>query len=141
MLCIGCNARNSSSVLSVIVPRLPLHLMLEGKLTKCSSLLSRSPNRPQCICASKVSILNFLRSATDISRFDLDATASTPRSMELPGTLQSISVWFRIAHPSVVSDFAFLHLTDVYTLDLEPSASTPLFNESIRTLYACDGWP
>jgi len=91
-----CSARGSSSVVLDVAPRLPRHPEFEGKFIYIypSDLLSRSPGRPDRVNASKVSRLDFQR-ATDVCRYDLDASASTPGSIGSIGSVQGVPGWLR----------------------------------------------
>jgi len=89
-----CSAHGSSSVVSIVAPMLPQHPKLEGKFTNPSCLLFRSLHRLDCVNASKVSVSAVSRS-TDVYRFDLDATASTPGSIDPIGLVRVVSGWLR----------------------------------------------
>ena len=69
----------SSSVVSVVVPRLPWHPRFEGKFIYPFYSSSRSPCRPQRVIAFKVGV-SAVSCLTDICRCDLDSTVSTPGS-------------------------------------------------------------
>jgi len=122
----------------VVAPRLPRHPGIGGKFIYPSDLLSRSPGRPDRVNASKVGISAISR-PTDVCRCDLDATASTPGSYDYIGLVRSVPGWLRDVCASQVSRFAFWRLADVYSLDLEPSASRATPNGSVRTVCGSDG--
>ena len=90
--CIDLHSFDFQSSASTVV--LPLHPALNGKITNRSVLLSSSPLRPQCVNASQVSRLDFFCS-TNVSRFNLDAAASTPGPMDSVLTVWSVSTWLR----------------------------------------------
>jgi len=78
--------------------------------------------------------------ATNVCRSCLDASASTPGSMDIPVTFRSVSVWLHVTRVSQASRFAFLCLTDFYMLDLRSSASTSTSNEPVRTICVRVWW-
>ena len=134
--------RRHSSVVTIVAPRLPLHPGFNGKLLQSSDLLFRSPCRPQRVIAFKVGV-SAVSHSTDICRFNLDTSVSTPGSNDPIGTFQIVSRWLRNPIVSQVSHFDVLRLADlcsVYPLDLEPSVSMSWSNESIRMIFETGGW-
>jgi len=103
-------------------------------------MLFRSPCRPQHVIASKVSGSDHLGS-TDVCRCDFDTSMSTPGSIDSIGTFRVVSVWLRGVCVSQVSCFVLLRFADLYSLDLEPSASPSTPDVSVRTPFALDEWP
>ena len=77
----------------------------------------------------------------DLYRSDLYFSTSTPVSNDPIGTFRVISGWLRCAGAFLVNRFVFLHLADFYSFKLEPSVSTLMPNESVRTVCVSDGWP
>ena len=127
---------------SVFVPRLPQRPGLHGKPIQPSYFPFRSPGRPDCNNASKVSRSTVLHWA-DIYRFDLDAATlmAGPRDSVL--MLWVISVWLCIVGTSQVSHFNILLLfvikmldLDLYRSEFDSIASTAGSNDPIGTL----GW-
>ena len=115
-----------------IAPNLPLHPIFEGKFIKPFNSLFRSPFRPDCVNASKVSASVHSRS-TDVCRLDLDAAASTAGPMDSVSMVWSVSAWLHDASAYLVSRFDFLRLIDLYSFDLNPAASTPRSIDPIAT--------
>jgi len=135
--------RRSSSVVSIVMPRLPWHPGFEDKFIYPSDLLSRSPIRPHHDNASKVSGPNHLHS-TDICRCEFDVTALMPVSNDSIGMIWGIPGWLCGMCVCQVSRFDSLHFADlifIYLLDLEPSTLPSMPDRSIRTLCMLDGWP
>ena len=58
---VDCNARGSSSVVIDFMATLPLLPIFEGKLIKCSDMLSRSPHQLDRVDAFKVGVSAILR--------------------------------------------------------------------------------
>ena len=84
-ICVDCNSRMPSSILSIVAPSLPQYPGLESKFIKPFNYLFRSLNGPDRIDASKVSISTCFRS-TNVCRFKFNSSASTAGSNDHVGT-------------------------------------------------------
>ena len=146
MASVDCNLRKTSSVLSVIVPRLPRLPIFEGKFIKPFNSLFRSPHQPDRVNVSQVSLLDFQR-LINVFRFDLHAIASVAGSNDSISAVWRVSGWLRDVSTSQVSRFAFLCYfgvdmlnLDVYRLDLDLNRSTAGSNDPIQTFGFVLAW-
>ena len=77
----------------------------------------------------------------ELYRSDFDSAVVTPGSVDLPATFRVVFGWLHYAGAFQVSCFDFLRLADIYSFNLESSASTSTFNGSIWTFCGLHGWP
>ena len=145
-LCADCNLRRCSSVVFIIVPRLPWLPGFNGKLINPSNLLFRSLIWPDCVNVSQVGVLDFQRS-TNVCRFKFNAAALTPGSVDLLAMFRVVSGWLHGMGTSQVSHFMFLCLIDTdaldlehYRYDLQPATSTPGSNDPIGSFWVISVW-
>ena len=129
----------ASSIVINVTPRLPWHPIFNGKLTNCSSPLSRSPIQPQHVNVCKVSI-SVPWSSTDVYRLQFGTATSTDGSIDPAGTSRRVSRWLCGLGESVVSCFAILCLADLCRCDLDSSTSVPGSNDPIGTVRVVSAW-